>query len=250
MHPAARLRALPRAPLLPALGLLLLLLPAAGALRAQAGAPDARPTVAVLYFTNAAMVEREQYAPLAKGLAEMLITELAGNPGIRVVERARLQEALSEQDLAAGGRVDPSTAARIGKVLGARHLLLGSFVVDGRQAMRMDVRAINTETAELEYATSARDKADRMLDLVVTLAGQLNAGLRLPPMPPAAPPAPGIGSKGPNHLRSMLLLSRALEEQDRKNVAAAVALMKESLVANPENARARVLLASLEGGPR
>jgi hypothetical protein len=59
-----------------------------------------------------------------------------------------------------------------------------------------------------------------------------------------------IGSNGPNQLRSMMLLSRALEAQDRRNTMAAVALMKESVAANPENARARAILASMETRPR
>jgi hypothetical protein len=48
----------------------------------------------------------------------------------------------------------------------------------------------------------------------------------------------------------MMLLSRALEQQDRRNIAGAIALMKESLAANPENARARTILATLEATPR
>jgi TolB-like protein len=223
---------------------------AAAPVAAQEASADRRPTVAVLYFTNAAMVNRDEYAPLSKGLAEMLITELGGNPAIRVVERDRIEALFAEQDLAAGGRVDQGTAVRIGKVLGARHLLFGSFVVDPRQAMRMDLRAINAETAELEFATAVTGKADRLLELLASLGGQVNAGLRLPPIPASAPPAPGIGPSGPNQLRSMMLLSRALEQQDRRNVAGAVALMKESLALNPENARARALLATLEGTPR
>jgi TolB-like protein len=241
-----------------AAALALSLLPRPGA--AQPSAPDGRPTLAVLYFTNAAMVDREEYAPLAKGLAEMVITELSGNTGVRVVERDRIQALFDEQALSAGGRVDPETAVKAGKTLGARHLLFGTFVVDPRQNMRMDVRAINTETSALEFATSVTGKADRMLELVVTLGAKVNAGLKLPALPaspadgtPAAtepPRAVRIGSTGPNQLRSMMLLSRALEAQDRRNTASAVALMRESVAANPENARARAILASLEGTPR
>ena len=130
---------------------------------AQPSAPDGRPTMAVLYFTNAAMVDREEYAPLAKGLAEMVITELAGNPGVRVVERDRIQALFDEQALSAGGRVDPETAVKAGKTLGARHLLFGTFVVDPRQTMRMDVRAINTETSALEVFQAQMRKAPKVV---------------------------------------------------------------------------------------
>lgn len=206
-----------------------------------------KPTVAVMYFTNGAIGNNAEYAPLSKGLAEMLITELSSNTGIRVVERDRLQALLEEQNLGASNRVEQGTAAKLGKTLGALHMLMGSFVIDPKGAMRMDVRAINTETSELEYATSVTGKADAMLSLLADLGKAVNTGLKLPARTASAPSEGAIvGAKGPNQLKSMMLLSRALEEQDRKNTTTAVALMKESIQANPDNSRAKSILASLE----
>jgi curli biogenesis system outer membrane secretion channel CsgG len=206
-----------------------------------------KPTVAVMYFTNGAIGNNADYAPLSKGLAEMMITELSGNTGIRVVERDRLQALLEEQNLGAAGRIEKETAAKVGKTLGAQHMLMGAFVIDPKGSMRMDVRAINTETSELEYATSVTGKADQMLSLLADLGRQVNSGLKLPARVGSAP-SEGVlvGAKGPNQLRSMMLLSRALEAQDSKNTTTAVALMKESIQANPDNSRAKSILASME----
>ncbi|HEY0928773.1 MAG TPA: CsgG/HfaB family protein [Gemmatimonas sp.] len=217
-----------------------------------AGAQGAasKPTVAVMYFTNGAIGNNAEYAPLSKGLAEMLITEMAGNENIRVVERDRLQSLLDEQNLGASGRVEKETAAKIGKTLGALHMLMGSFVIDPKGTMRMDVRAINTETSELEYATSVTGKADRMLELLGQIGTKLNAGLKLPSVQRGFEEGKTVGAKGPNQLKSMMLLSRALEQQDRKNNTQAVALYKESIQANPDNQRAKTLLASLETGTK
>jgi TolB-like protein len=214
---------------------------------AQSTVPS-KPTVAVLYFTNGAFGAAAEYAPLSKGLAEMLITELAGNPGIRVVERDRLQTLLEEQNLATANRVEPGTAARIGKLLGALHMLMGTFVVDPKGQMRLDVRAINTETSELEYATSVSGKADRMLELLGQLGTRVNTGLKLPPVPASFQPGQQVGATGGNQLKSMMLLSRALEARDRKDLPQAVALMQQAVEANPDNVRAKMLLASLERG--
>ncbi len=206
-----------------------------------------KPTVAVMYFTNGAIGNNAEYAPLSKGLAEMLITEMSGNTNIRVVERDRLQALLEEQNLGASNRVEAGTAAKLGKTLGALHMLMGSFVIDQKGTMRMDVRAINTETSELEYATSVTGKADAMLTMLTDLGKAVNSGLKLPARSASAGGEGMIvGAKGPNQLKSMMLLSRALEEQDRKNTTTAVALMKESIQANPDNSRAKSILASLE----
>jgi TolB-like protein len=208
-----------------------------------------KPTVAVMYFTNGAIGNNAEYAPLSKGLAEMMITELSGNTNIRVVERDRLQALLEEQNLAASGRIEKETAAKVGKTLGAMHMLMGSFVIDPKGTMRMDVRAINTETSELEYATSITGKADQMLAMLTDLGKQVNTGLKLPMrVGGGSSDGSAVGAKGPNQLRSMMLLSRALEAQDTKNTTTAVALIKESIQANPDNSRAKSILASLEKG--
>ncbi len=228
-------------PLLTAAALLAAALPS-HALPAQ----DARPTVAVMYFTNAALIGNADYAPLSKGMAEMLITELARNSSIRVIERDRLQSLLEEQDLSASGRVDRETAVKVGKVLGAGHMLMGTFVIDPRENMRVDVRAVDTETSEIVWVETMEFKADKLLSKVSELGTKVNSGLKLPARPANVPAFSDAGGRNPNQFRAMLLMSRALEEQDRKNTSAAVALYKQAIEANPDFERAKVLLASLE----
>ncbi|MEW5742928.1 MAG: CsgG/HfaB family protein [Myxococcota bacterium] len=65
---------------------------------ALASSASAAPLkVSVLYFDN--NTGRAEYEPLKKGLADMLITDLAQLPGVTVVERERLQAVLDEQKL-------------------------------------------------------------------------------------------------------------------------------------------------------
>lgn len=248
VHPLVR--ALRRGTLWPATALALLFVPAASGQAQGAASADSRPTVAVLYFTNGAIGKNADYAPLSKGMAEMLITELSANTNIRVVERDRLQSLLDEQNLSSSGRVEAGTAARLGKTLGARHMLMGTFVIDPKEQMRLDVRAINTETSELEYATSITGKADKMLAMLAELGAKVNAGLKLPAVPASVTPGAATGSNGPNQMRAMMLIGRALEEQDQKRASSAIALLKESLVANPQNTRAKALLATAEKGSK
>lgn len=53
-----------------------------------------RRPLAVLYFDNHTGDAR--WAPLQKGLADMMVTDLAGTPGLTVVERARLRAAVQQ----------------------------------------------------------------------------------------------------------------------------------------------------------
>jgi TolB-like protein len=225
----------------------------------QPGASDSRPTVAVLYFTNGALMSNADYAPLSKGMAEMLITELARNPGIRVVERDRLQQLLAEQNLGSGDRVDKETAVRLGKMLGAHHLVMGAFVIDPKQNMRIDIRSVHTETSQVEYVESLEGKADRMLGMVTELGAKVNAGLKLPAIPMRVPGTGGANGSGAapainvarntskaDQLRAVMMMSNALEQQDRGNVQGAIALYRQAINAYPEFERAKTLLASIE----
>ena len=211
------------------------------------GRTDRRATVAVLYFTNGALMSGTDYAPLSKGMAEMLITTLAQNPGVRVVERDRLQQLIAEQNLGSGDRVDKETAIRLGRVLGAHHLLMGTFVIDPKQNMRIDVRSVNTETSQIEYVETVSGKADRMLAMVDELGTKVNTGLKLPDLPvrlQQTSATPEVKQGGANQFRAVMLVSRALERQDRGDKAGAIALYKEALQAYPNFERAKTLLAA------
>jgi TolB-like protein len=216
-------------------------------LRAQAAPDDDRPTVAILYFTNSALIRHAEYDPLSKGITDMLITDLSASPALRVVERDRLQKLLEEQDLSASKRVDEATAVRLGKILGAHHLIMGGFVIDPKQRMRLDVRSVDVETSRVEYVETVSGHAEDVLALVTELGRKVNRGLKFPPLPARAQPAATRTSKS-DQLQAVMLLSRALEREDRGDRDGAVALYRQALRVYPEYDRAKVLLASAEGG--
>jgi curli biogenesis system outer membrane secretion channel CsgG len=59
------------------------------------------------------------------GLTEILTTALIEQGRYQVLERAKIDAVLAEQDLGAAGRVDPKTTAATGKVTGAEILITG-----------------------------------------------------------------------------------------------------------------------------
>lgn len=222
---------------------------AATAGRAEAQSPrimDTRPTIAVFYFENAALVDNAKYEPLRKGMALMLGYELARNPAIRVVERDKLQALLAEQNLQNSDRVDQATAVKIGKLLGARHFIDGSFVIDGSKKMRIDVRAINTETGQWDYVETISGKSDKLLDLVGVLGAKINKGMKLPEIPIVSGGGASSASRGPNQERISQLVSRAEEEMDRGNTKYAAQLYRNVLELNKTYDVALTRLASIE----
>jgi hypothetical protein len=176
----------------------------------------------------------------------MLVVSLRSNCGIRVVEREQLQRLLTEQNIPAD-RVDAATRVRIGKLLGAQHMIMGAFVVDLREQMAMTAYSVNVETSEHEADVVHRDAAKNLLDMVPVLAKKLNDQLKLPPMqtPVFEGPRP---PKKDDELTAIRLYSRALEEKDRGNKSKAIDLCRAALEKFPSYAPAQQALRKLQAG--
>src|SRR5437762_13627480 len=114
---------------------------------------DQRPTVAVLYFDYSG--KDPEMAVLKKGLAQMLISDLSSLEGIRLVERDRLEEILAELKLGQTAKIDPQSAAKVGKLLGARYMVLGGYF-DLMETLRADARVAEVETGKVIQATGAQ----------------------------------------------------------------------------------------------
>jgi len=106
---------------------------------------DAR-TIAVSPFQN---LGKQTYAPLSKGLAEMIITDLSKVKTLKVVERIQIQAILNELKLSQSGLVDKKSAPRVGKLLGAGKITTGSFLDVGEERLRLDAAVTETEKGKL-----------------------------------------------------------------------------------------------------
>lgn len=156
---------------------------AAAVAASPAAAQDTRPGIGVLSFENGGSygLESEDYDAFEVGLQQMLITELAINTDLRLVDRGRIQEVLGEIDLGASGKVDANTAARIGKIVGAKYMIMGGFI-DWYSDLRFDARIVEVETSEIMQAKFVRGKREDMFDMVVELADQITRGAELEPL--------------------------------------------------------------------
>jgi curli biogenesis system outer membrane secretion channel CsgG len=220
---------------LSAVAILAALMFAPAAATSQAARPDQRPTVAVMpNFDNGSVMNHADYDALGKGIADVLITELAANNSIRVVERDRIQQLMDEQNLGASGRVDKATAVQVGKLLGVHHMIFGGFIIDPKGQMRLDARAVNVETSEIEHVESVTDKADNMLAVISSMADKLNKGMKLPPMPGGvARPAVNPEATKPGRWKDLILYARAEDANDKKDRPQALALYKDFLDKTP-----------------
>lgn len=211
-----------------------------------------KPTVAVLYFNNSAIgAAHEELQPLSKGIADMLIGELAANPGLRVVERDQIEKVLQEQKLSTDGKVDGETAVKVGKLVGAHYMVTGGFVTDRSGRMRFTARVFNTETSLIIFPAAGgpngvvNGKIEDFMELVVQLAAKINDGAKLPSIPARVGEARKEAAKKVPY-EAIALYSKGLAAKDAGNKAEAVTLFRRSLDKFPSFDKAEAELKKLQ----
>jgi TolB-like protein len=205
---------------------------------------DLRPGVAVFPFTSGGAFggRPEDLAPMEVGVQQMLLTELAQNSSLRIVERSALRQVLEEQNLAPAGRVDAATAARVGRLIGARYMVFGTLM-DLYGDFRMDARVVDVETGEVLRTEQVHGKRRNMYRLLVDLAGRITRGVKLPPL--ARPVAAERRNRDiPEEATRMY--ARALMYQDGGRSQEAVELYRQIVQRFPQMTEAREALHQIE----
>ena len=271
-------------------------------------AAQARPVIAVLPFDNNSIgKDRADFDGIGKGMQDMLITDMAQNANVVIVERERIQALLTEQNLVKSGTIDPQTAIKLGKMVGAQYMVTGGFMSDGRGTYVLTARAINVERSTIVNPVRLTTKGDDVLGLMSQLSARLNTEMKLPALqvgdagaavtpagvpanaaapaqakasehahadakpsaekpaadhPAADKPAPAAAAaaaparqvasaekpKGKMDMRTALLYSKALEEEDAGNKTRAVELYRQVVARFPSYQPAQTRIDKLSRG--
>ena len=215
----------------------------------------AKPVVAVLNFDNNSIgKDAADYNGIGKGVADFLITDLAGNPNVTVVDRDRIQQVLQEQNLVKQGVIDPQTAVRVGKLVGAQYAIVGGFMNDGRGNMVLTGRSVNMETGVVTNPQRVQAKTDDVLGLIAKLSDQIAHDMKLPAITHERGAGTNPAGKTTNggeatpvkmDLRTAMLYSKALDAQDNGDTAKATELYRQVLDKFPRFTPAQTRLDKL-----
>ncbi len=103
------------------------------------------PTVAVMPFKDLS----GEKGSIGEAIRETVTSDLRDVPGLRVIERANLDQILDEQNLGAKkADLDPTSTARIGKLLGATLMVAGAYQKQAAN-VRLTARFVKVETGEI-----------------------------------------------------------------------------------------------------
>jgi TolB-like protein len=190
--------------------------------------PAAKNTIAVLplrfYGTDSTL------APLERGLADLLITDLGRSPSLTVVERDKIQALMGEIALSTSGRIDVATSLRAGRLVRAGRVIQGSITPVGKGALRVDAAILDVPTTQALKGVSAADRLEEIFTIEKRIAlGVFEAlGIQLTTAQRAL-----VDERPTRSLSAFLAYSRGLQEEDAGNFDRAAQLFHEATRLDP-----------------
>lgn len=168
---------------------------------------QSKPSIAVDAFDYSTVMTSVQavfgtQVNIGQGIRAMMVKRITDEGNFTVVERAKVDNLLKEQDFGASGRVKQGTQARIGQIRGAALAVMGDIITFGRDddkkggalggfgggivgaiagarktdkaVVVLNYRLVNVETSEILAAGEARGESKR----TSTSLGGMLAGWR------------------------------------------------------------------------
>ena len=107
-------------------------------------APKRRPRIAIMDF-DYATVQTSSAAlfgtnvDVGKGISDLLVTDLVKDGSYSIIERQALDKIMTEQNFSNSNRADPTSAAKLGKLLGVDAILVGSITEFGNETKKTNL---------------------------------------------------------------------------------------------------------------
>ncbi len=197
----------------------------AGSMLAHGETPEKneRKTLAITYFANNSKLDK--YDSLSKGIADMLITDLSNVNSLQIVEREQLEKLLGELKLNQSAFIDPSTAQKIGKGLGAEFILTGA-IVSIEPIIRIDARIITVATAKIIKSEQVTGDSDTFFELEKELADKLVRGLEIKLTQPEQVKVNKVATK---NFQAVVHYSNAIDAKDKGDTKKAIVELKQAV---------------------
>lgn len=163
--------------------------------------------------------------PLGFALADFLVTDLSRTPQLSLVERLRTNAMLRELSLLEAGVTDPDQAPRVGRLIGARRLLMGVVTRVGAGAVRFDARVIDVVDGTVQTVASAEAPLERVIDAEKALALLVLERLAITVTPAQRQ---RIEARQTTDLAALVAYGRGVEAEARGDAVAAAAAYEEA----------------------
>jgi tetratricopeptide (TPR) repeat protein len=154
------------------------------------------------------------YESLGRGLADLMISDFAKVPELRILERERVQAIVDEIALGRTTQVDRATAARSGRLLQAGRVVTGSMTAASAQNIQLNTQVVTVATpaATPVAGGSATGALNNLFDYekTVVIATLRSMNVTVTPAVSAAI----MGNRPTQNLQAFLVYSRGLVASD------------------------------------
>ena len=82
------------------------------------------------------------------GIADLLVDKLVASGTYSVIERKALDKILAEQNLSNSDRADPTSAAKLGRLLGVDAIIIGSITQFGRDDKKTNIGGLGSAAGQ------------------------------------------------------------------------------------------------------
>jgi tetratricopeptide (TPR) repeat protein len=193
--------------------------------------PESRMSArAIAVFPLRYLGKDKKFAPLGKGLSEMIIGDLGQVRQLKLLERIRLQILLEEMALAESEYFDQSTAPRFGKLLGAGRLVAGTFNVSDKEQLQVEVLSWDVITGFFPAAATASDLLQNLFRLEKDLVFKVVAEMGIELTPQEEEKIRFIPTQS---LQAFLTYCRGLEAEDAGRFEAAAGFYQQAKQLDP-----------------
>ncbi len=199
-------------------------------------------SIAVLDFNNKS--GKDKLNPLQKGLAVMLIADLAKIEQLQVVERVRMQALLDEMNLGASGVVDPESISKVGKLLGAYYVASGNILKGKKQDIAIDSSILDTPFETVTQQPTVTGAMDELFKLEKEVLFNIIAQLKIPVSPEKRTE---LQKPLSTSTAALLALFLGIDHSDKGQYAEAANMYEQALVEDPNLKMAKNALQEIKG---
>lgn len=219
---------------------------AQAALAQEASLDPARiPPNAVSVLPFEATGTDPQLTALGFAMSDFLLGDLASIPRLRLVERQQVSAILRELKLAETGYVDPRTAPRVGRLVGARRVIIGTIALAPSNRVTLGARIVDAIAGTVQQVTTGTAPMDRLIDAEKELAFLVldRLGITLTPAQRAS-----VAERQTASLAATVAFGRGVQAEVRGDAATAAQAYREAVRLDANFANARTELKRAEGG--
>jgi len=121
-------------------------------------------SVGVLPFM--CLSDDRRWEPLQRGLAELVVGDLAQIEGIQVVDRLKMEQLVGELGMGPSAVGEPENALRLGKFAGARYLVKGSYLIPPDESqITIEAGLIPVQNVEAPTALNAEGNLSQLFQM-------------------------------------------------------------------------------------